>query len=899
MGVFISQSPAEGDVLFETVPGFMENLQVIAQHMAQPALTGQRSGPMTFAIYGQWGAGKSTALRRLEALVRDLAEDGGGVVTSSYYAAPLWQSTPNAQHTLAYTILREINPGAIFSAFSGGERPALTGSEDEVTRFARLAEVFRDSPALHQQWMVHISRALDPDGQPGAAAAPASSLPAPVVPGGSARGRARPHGGRGWWGGGPAGAADAPGPAEPADLVPAAGQPRGGSPVHIVFIDDVDRCGRRFTAELLAATTFWDTPGQKNIFFVVAASEQHLLDSLSEHLPLGTHTPRQALEKYVHLGVSVPEMLTRPADVARYLVELCASVDSSMVTAEQLDELRELIRDSERDYPDCPLAPLLQTAAGMTPRAVKHRFNTFLAEFRPPHGALDPVAVKQWVIKAFWPDFWWRYLWPIGRAEEFGHEENRAIDYLVELTEYGRKLLPLWGLGDAELRPALRYLAQNDGLELRDVEPELVIYLAARPPWQPPPRGGPYHSLQAAGALGGHRAEESDVDLANLGTQVARDAPENLVMLEQIMAENALGQGDLGEAAGHLRNIVHFVRQGLPAVAAPVVGNAALVAERMGLVPVARELHLAAHELDPAHANIIQNLVEFVIDNRQDDLYPTATQLLSRLSVAPDAHKPARTLALRAQLGELTGEPLEVRRANVERLLGLLEDNPTEEVLAQLFRVGTGLVDMATIRRACQRVTENAPDDAARYVLLRLYADFLARSDDRPDELEAVDLYRFLLSSGLACLPGAGDGAAMEVWHNLAALLGAIGQRQQAAVIWRWMYGTWPMDQRSRRAFAITLDALNLNSAAAAVLLGQALPEIELDAAPLPARMSDRDHWWEALPSSDYPPCLGPAGPGDGGGSEQGVYGPAAIVLGGGQPPVGTGADGAGPVLPR
>lgn len=402
---FVDPGPAniENEVLFEKRPDFLRNLQSIADHIARPAIVGQPFPPMTFALYGRWGAGKSTALKRLKYEVQKRVADAKGNFTWSDYDAPLWEQLPDVRGTLAYTIVRGMSPDSMARLIELLKRLAGDSVIDSSVRdkdwdlnqalqFWRVLGHLPIAPPLLEEWMREI-------------------------------------------------VGEVVGSSERSD-----GQDQPSGKVHVVFIDDVDRCSKQFTANLLAATTYWSRGEQRNLFFVLAASREHLIESLRAHLPLGTSYPEQALEKYVHLSVEVPALLGSPGEVGVYigrLVDQLASDDT--IAPERLVELRGLVEESAKTYPESALAPLLRLGDELTPRTVKHRFNAFLAEFKPAE-ALVAGDVKLWVLKAFWPDFWWKYLWnlPIG-AEEPDAEWERTVDVVTRLRDIGHGLLPFWG----------------------------------------------------------------------------------------------------------------------------------------------------------------------------------------------------------------------------------------------------------------------------------------------------------------------------------------------------------------------------------------------------------------------------------------------------------------------
>lgn len=808
-GVFVSQSPVETDVLFKNFPGFIGNLKMIAAHIAQPAATGTLSRPMAFGLYGRWGAGKSTAMHHLRTLVTEHLADSGGSVTMSYYSAPQWEGTPNARATLSYSILSEIDPEAVFYAVRDHDNPVIDDDHWQPGNFVRLAQMFDASPALYQQWMDQIASKLHPDG----------------------------------------------------------GERRS----HVVFIDDIDRCTGRFTAELLAATSIWNHPDHVNIFFVIAASEKHLLEALEANLPLGAHTAEQALEKYVHLSVTVPRMLSNAPQVADYLIHLWQQVETP--TATHREDLETMIRDSGATYPDCVMAPLLAQEDPrydddwLTPRSVKHRFNAFLAEFQPHGEHLDPLNVKRWVVKAFWPEFWWKRIWPLESATILWDEIAADVDRLRKLIDVGEKLLPLQRMGDDQLRASLDHLLAQADLVQEDVDPSLAIYLASEPRFPLPEPG------DSAPIAGGRvpvdprspeplpmEAPKPAEASAPTASDEAEASAETAIMLKRFQAEQARDDGRTDEAREHLQGVVELAHHPeLRDSAAPAVGNVALIAETVDMVDVARALHLRAHELDPAHSNVAQNLVQFIIDAQQDDLYGIVPRLLEQLRGPGAHHKPSRTRGLAAQFAVLTAEPAE-RRQPIENLLRWAQEERSGEALARLLTLSDRDVDHDAVRELARAATEHdADDDAERYGILRMLADFLSKSDDPADEREAIDLYSFLMRTGLACRDGS-RRSSDDVAHNMATLYMSLDRVQAALDIWSGIYRSGPMKERMRRNFAVALNQADQDRAATAVLQGHPLPPLDLTPEPLPESFSpETDRWWELVPIDSYAPCPMPS----------------------------------------
>src|SRR5208282_689726 len=119
-------------------------------------------------------------------------------------------------------------------------------------------------------------------------------------------------------------------------------------------------------------------------------------------------------------------------------------------------------------------------------------------------------------------------------------------------------------------------------------------------------------------------------------------------------------------------------------------------------------------------------------------------------------------------------------------------------------------------------------------------------------EATAIDVYRYLLQTGMACALG---NSSVDVKHNLATLLAAQNYVNAAALLWEEAYRERATDQMIRRAFAFHLDRLDREGDAAKVLIGQELPELELTPEPVPDRFGPDHHpWWENLSVEEYPP---------------------------------------------
>jgi hypothetical protein len=873
-GRFVAQVPATpaNEVLFGTRRDFKSRLEIIADHLAKPLITGESYPSMTFAIYGHWGSGKSTTLGIIEDLVRRRAAaptvghnasasseapagtdptltNGGGetttrnLFTSSHYVAPLWEDVPEPRMSLTQVIVGDLLPGSlaevvrVLRGVLGEPQTSVTlHDEREMKEAVELHFALRQlspAPPLLEKWISETTYKL-------------ASHPQAEVH----KHQPKVH----------------PGADAPAEPVEESGIEDRQSHLHVVFIDDLDRCSRDFTAKLLAAITFWSRV--ENLFFVIAVSEEHLLNSLKENMPLGARGAKEALEKYIHISVEVPPLLMSSDEVASYLENLIDEIrpDNKDEQA-RLDELKETIKRSAEQYRGdngCVLAPILrpapQVAARLTPRAVKDRLNRVLAEFRP-QASVSEEDLKRWIIVAFWPSFWWDYLHDVeGRIPESRDREwERRVMQIDDMVTLGRALRPLWGLSSDQLSSALSHMASERGVNIdSDIDPDLVIYLAMSPEWKRPPDGGGGAVTAVDSGVGSRLPSEPKILRVPAAQEPLESETSTSVgaadsaLLYYVLAQQALEKEDGDEVLRNLRALSNTIDDPRVEASAATLGNGALLAEGLD-DNLARELHEAALRADPHHANVIQNFVEFILKGELEDQYERAEEMLGPLLKEIDRlERPERVRSLSLRVRLARGKPVKELEPEIEALARSLTEKPT---LQRLLAVSSLLREAGATdatRQVGRAVTEAAEDDNTRYRALRVIADALANSSLRRDEQEAADILLFLLRKGLPAIRSAEDVAAVK--HNLATLLATMGFPRTAARLWLEVYRQDPTDSSVRRSFAADLNSLDLNAAAAAVLLGQSVDPPELAAEAIPHRFCpDADAWWERLPVEKYP----------------------------------------------
>lgn len=541
--VFLDPSAAKGAnsrELFATRKGLEAKLRAIVDHIVGSVRVPQ--SPMTFAIYGPWGAGKSSALNWLMDELDSHKRRDGLPLTMSTYSAPLWRHFTDVRATLAYEIMNGI---------SQDQPEALHDITQTLADLLGLKfSAHPDESSLHVAvtFMTILAR-----------------LPnAPAVVEAELQRRAR----------------------RLRDTA-AGGELR---PVHVQFIDDLDRCDLEFTASLLHAMHYWQNTDYC-VMFVVAASKDHVYRAFAEHPAHDGKDPRQALEKYIHLSVDLPELLVTPREVAVFLHQLVARVTAEGgLAVDVAGELDRTIDASVQDYPRGVLAPLLRIGGGsVTPRAVKHRLNTFLSDLSAHDGPLDPQTWKNLMIRSYWPEFWSRDVAPLEhRPTTVDLVWQGRLERVVRLRAVGRELLRFWDMDAADVAPMLSHLGRRYGIDVDGVDPILAMYLAAEPAWEPPYVGGDDGPAQPA--VSGGTLEAPGLRDGDERSSQEPLPPRDEALLVSIQAEQAANQGDAVATRSHLLRVVELFRTQPPNTInaeerlRPYVGSAAVPDGRVGTV---------------------------------------------------------------------------------------------------------------------------------------------------------------------------------------------------------------------------------------------------------------------------------------------------------------------------
>lgn len=820
--VFFPDRPVdwEGDLLWHDDP-LKTQISLIAENLVTPLRADRadplaRSESLTFAVHGKWGRGKSSVLRMVRDRAEHLAREHEVLDRLRFcdYLAPAYESLAyDVRTTLTMRILTALKGNALEAIDALlPHAMAVVPREERSGYLPREVEGTSWTSAALETLVGTLARLVDFDRLIGELLTP----------------------------------------------------PGEDSRVLVVVIDDLDRCRREFVWKVL--DTIQQLSGVRNLFFILAVDQEQLREvvrerGLGEGEGDGAGDPDFALEKYVQLSLWVPEM--DAAHLERYVHALLGQPAG---VGSQADLVRQTLIGNVR---------LLRYGLRVaTPRSVKRCLNILRTDLA--HRLTDVLGpqqealmMKERILQYRWPDFARTELLP---AREDPNGMERLAFHALEgaAAEFRNS-------GDL---PRLRFeLQRRSAFHTRPgweaLELDLVRFLGEPPYWflreaegEETGRGSyfrwvfgvpeapreeqavpetlalsqnPFSRQAEAGQLAGRLHDLYTVAEVHAGSGRVEEARSAL----RELAQTALGALNSGTGVLHARN-------------APLVGNAALTAERVSDPEIAYHLHRAAIALDADHPNIAQNYVEFLLDHQVAQEYSYAEAALARLADEFADHKPERTRELRLRLLRQLGavvDPEEVQ-AVVD---GFTRSNRNEVSFRNLWRTLRELGEWEALRAVARMRMEAASTPDERYRVLRYLVDALAAAPKPAEEDEALLLYRYLLERAVPRSPEAATDQ-IDVQHNFAVLLSHRGYLHLANRLWFRCYAERPEDPDVRRVYAAFLVRHGFAEYAARVTQGEPLEQVPELPGPerVPEVYEERGtaRWWESTFTS---PGEGPA----------------------------------------
>lgn len=803
----------DGAALFGATDGLLGRLDRIADGIVGAALgPAPTSRSITFLVSGDWGTGKSSALRYIEDRVADELTSRGisgrdAPVVFVWYRAP-----QHAGHSARASLLYEMVV-------------AIQHLHEDLTEV--LMQALRVEPIPFD--------ALDPDLQ-GPADAVATRL-------GLANGLT--------------GAVDA-GPALELWLKQYLATRRRRLTT-VVFIDDLDRCNSsEFVKDVLVATQHWGEAA--NHFFVIGADEGRVRASLREHLAEAKRSPDGGLSKYVHVSLALPPVIPGFGDGV-------ALVRGYLDRVRLHEPTRAVLHQLLAATPDGPVTLLEPLLVGCTPRELKRRFNSLVglvdrADDRP---APEEWIIKRAVLQVRWPRQFQRHIRP---AEVQG--DAGMIARLNHLIALGSDALRTDPRGRERSLRRIAEGARRSGLKLGRDDALLALYLASEPPWTPPGTDGTDATLPNTRRH--DRRESKDV----IGAPSYRDINELMSSLGAVPEDALTQRIELLRTTAELRDeekmrtlfeqtapTIEAIEE-LPPSIATVLGNAALAYAAAGLRREALFLHWSAHRANRGHVNVAQNFVDYVLDQQVAGLYRVCDETLQRVRADSGGSLRQRLLELRMDLRLRRGGSQDA--ALDEIVARATEDGSTIGRtdlidLLELCRDRNRYRDMPAV--ASVLLDRESGDIAEQASTARILADTLGGSRRPEDEEYAAEVYRGMMLTGLIRkLSPQGQNHTLQ---NLGSLLRSRSLTAAAAyVFWCALQLEDSIELRTR--LARTVNRLGFADAAEDLLSGHtAASRIPAPAAPatfprplLPRNEAGRAWFRQHFPSPPYDAPLAP-----------------------------------------
>ncbi|MET8164022.1 P-loop NTPase fold protein [Streptomyces sp. NPDC005329] len=786
----------ERDTLFQHQEDFYGRLKFLAEHVAAAVFSPEPSQSAVYGVSAPWGSGKSSALHVLLDLVYALLKetetsirrDANGfligdayvVTTSTFFAPPHAASSQPARLGLAYEILQGL-PAYYRDQlledlnYSDGDLGAVRPIKAELYLRKKL-DSFSSGPFL-ERW-IHESFLEYRESQREVS--------------------------------------------------------KRLSHVHIQLIDDLDRCPATYTAEILTALNFWVTA--PNLFFAVAADEEHLKKSAQAATDLQERYHGEALEKFVHFQLRLPELLSGFADTARY----CEKLVPDNPVPRGVAHLRNLLQSAPTDGPLGVLAPAL---SAHTPRQAKRLFNELLQEFSILRD-VEGDSVKRIISRLVWPEAFMEFVAPAITAVELrGGSSRRSarLHWLRQLLQVAEEVVEdgTEDLAGAEAR--LKQIATERGIYLQECPPDLLLYLAAPPAIRLPE--------EHAGAARAQEFLRKIGERESAGPESNGDTEESISQIAtRFYISHRLGRKD--EFLDDARKVVSIGhRRELPQADAPAIGNMAIRLDAWA-PELAWQLHELAHATDPTHENIELNLAEFLLEYGSIGALPAVAEHLASVATRAPDFKPNRQALLAATLNLAQGYAPE--EGELEALVQVAaEDSSNDGFRTQVFQLLEKAKNYVLLEKLIQEWVEtecSKPDQGQASTVLRFLADSFSAS--RNDEVGArgIDLMRYLLWTGSS----ADDETFSSAASNLAVLLSGHGYDEISGMLWRLAYEISSDNSQLKAAYSSHLISIDDAQNAQAVQLGQMVDipsptEAEMEAAcsRLPAYFSTGPWWWE------------------------------------------------------
>lgn len=843
-------------------------IQEIAQHLIAPLQDGNEAeqfDSMAFAVYGDWGAGKSSFLECVKdeslELLTQKAKDYPDVnpkarIKFCFYNASVYSHTQtNVRDTLTVTVVNKLIEGnsngvikAIRDVFGGTDKhpecPECKKEEDPYLLKSKIALYktiqsgcndlggLADFPAMLSGEITNIEPYKDTNDDNVGNARKMAFF-----------GDARPG-------------------------------------VLVVFVDDLDRCSVETVAEVLRVVYHWSTV--KNLFFLLAVNQTLLLDAVQKIVPNSPQvsaSPDYALEKYIQHHYELPS-LDDDKRLKTFIDNLLSEFES--------EAFRNAFSKHNKLY------ELLQTGLNRkTPRAIKkclnfvcsdisHKYTKLEEDLNPkpiskekkninelsePQGTdSEPVKqeaalrdlvtperlvhlflrdCKEKILEHNWSDVYKLYYAPMKKP---GYRTAQLKTVWQELEYAVQEYTALGKIPDDELlRQRLALVAHfYPNVEkflsffLDDEERKLINFLAC-PPFL---SDSEKLSKTSSGSVG----KASLLDPAVLLSTRNFETEFQQLYADSTAAADATPPR-IEEALGYSLKAAVLIENNIgriPLGNANILGNLAFQAERFHANDLADLLFSLVLQLDPNHGNNLQRYISFIADTQRLERYDTAITCLRKLETDQPTFKAAFRIALKAQMHELLAEnkkrDLEITEEDLQLLYTRVGEN---EEYGYAMLAASNMHSYDVMKNLFDIGLEQAGNVSQAYNRIRVLADYVPSTQKTHAHAvdEGLEIYRRLLEHSSSIDPE--DVA--DVYHNYAVGLYRQDIDDEAGRMWYKAYELNRTDVNIQQAYTSYLTRAGKPDLAQQVNNSEPVTEsIENTLQPhnkkLPEHFSDAEH---------------------------------------------------------
>lgn len=838
----------------------IDAIQAIAQTVVEPLLSDDtRSPSLTFAIFGSWGSGKSSAMRIVRNEAQKLAQEINAERRLLFcdYNGPineaLFRAGKPVLRTLALRILSTLVPteelqNVLFIKHDRRTNQTLSEELAPADGDSTLEASARRPRAL-QEVAIQLSDLIEFD-----------RIIARHI---------RPKD-------------------EPTNVL-------------IVLIDDLDRCDHNFVWEVLSAIQqLGDVP---NLFFILASDRALLLDALRKRPGVGEDVER-ALEKYIQYTAAVPEVEER---TIRAFVDSLGSVGGDATVITPLAAHAELIRFGLRKP---------------TPRSIKRWINSVQRGLKKllengvlPTSRQVSLYIKERLLEHTWPDFYKDTFVPLSRDPIKGEVTLIALERICEQYKSDRfearlrfelntldrgelsyakfselrsdlalflGVAPFFrldsgpttdksydsifrsaGFAEGEPRSTARPSPQTGSAARVDDDTDSAV---EEPRQQPAPsdagvvgftnesadrpgspiRGG--DPARGRGSFVGPRSVREALDQPNFQFQTTGliDQLRGLLFEAQAAVNQQRDAGPVVAQALELiaANIDYFRRNSERTASdlGDIAGHATNSADREIVVTCFRAA-LTFESSPRVRLNNLHRYVGYVLANELEGLYPEAQDRVMEMQEPPLVGLRddfTRLLAI-TLASRISGDVADADMALAESRADIQHELKFVSAVSALGAAKR----YNDLRQLAQEryLALTTPDES--YNALRLLADALGTSDVLADQQEAIDLYRFIITHVSCKSPESRDDM-YAIALNCANILFRHDYDSVAGELYFYSYRARKDERIIQRAYSSYLARARRPDLASKVLQGQLLRDDEKVVIPsqeLPARLAPDELW--------------------------------------------------------